>query len=162
MTARAGTIYELKERPVLDDRRATLVAALVDDLDPEVRQLLAAAFRVHVDARVITDSAVREARRRMQSVTPASRVVATGRILSWTRGWAVCNPQGYLCRVNLEVPEGERTLVSLSVNGQVVYSGTPDLVCPPTGQDPASRAGFRSEVLAALVERLAGRGVGEW
>jgi hypothetical protein len=162
MTARAGTIYELKGRPVLDDRRATLVAAMVDDLDPDVRQLLAAAFREHAGARVITDTAVREARRPMQSVTRASRVVAAGRNLSWTRGWAVCNPQGYLCRVNLEVPEGERTVVSLSVDGRVVYSGTPDVVSQPTGQDPASAAGFRNEVLAALVEQLDARGVHEW
>jgi hypothetical protein len=162
MTARAGTIYELKERPVLDDRRATLVAAMVDDLDPDVRQLLAAAFLEHVGARIITDTAVREARRTIQSVTPASRVVATGRNLSWTRGWAVCNSQGYLCRVNLEVPEGERTVVSLSIDGQVVYSGTPDLISQPTGQDHPSPTGFRNEVLAALVERLDGRGVREW
>jgi hypothetical protein len=162
MTARAGTIYELKERPVLDDRRATLVAAMVDDLDPDVRRLLTAAFREHVGARIITDTAVREAYRTMQSVTRTSRVVLSGRNLSWTRGWAVCNPQGYLCRVNLEVPEGERTVVSLSVDAQVVFSGTPDLVSQPTGPDPASPAGFRSELLAALVERLEGRGVREW
>jgi hypothetical protein len=162
MTARAGTIYELKGRPVMDDRRPTLVAAMVDDLDADVRQLLAAAFREHAGARVTTDTAVREARRTTQSVTPESHVVATARNLSWTRGWAVSNSQGYLCRVNLEVPEGERTVVSLSVDGRVVYSGTPDLVSRQTGQNLASPAGFRNEVLAALVERLKGRGVREW
>jgi hypothetical protein len=163
LTARAGTIYELKSRAVIDDRRPTLVAAMVDDLDADVRQLLVAAFRGYTGTHITTDPAVREARRRIQSVTSTSYVVASGRSLSWTRGWAVSNSQGYLCRVNLEVPEGERTVVSLSIDGRVVYSGTPDLIARKQGQLPEPSAGFRNEVLAALAERLLpARGSSGW
>jgi hypothetical protein len=155
LTARGGSIFEITQRPAIDDRSPNLVGILVDELDVEVTNHLMTCFGHREGVRVITDTNVRVAavpKGRVERTPDGPIVLSEGSHVAWARGWGVYSEVGYLTRVILRVTATEPPTTHLYVNGNPIVSRIPDWIAnrrAGTNQDE-DHARFRAAIMEAI------------
>ncbi|MGH7877223.1 MAG: serine/threonine-protein kinase [Candidatus Dormibacteraceae bacterium] len=140
----AGTIREVKHRPLVNDRSLNLVSLIADDADSDLTELLRRRHRGHPNVRVVSDRAVR------QLVSSPGQVV-------WERSWAALQDQGYLDRIALRIPAADPTHVRVFVGPKIVLDQTPEWIAARAERDDpdmASRLRFRNQVLEAVMSAI--------
>ncbi|HEV2218827.1 MAG TPA: protein kinase [Candidatus Dormibacteraeota bacterium] len=140
----AGTIFEIKNRPAVDDRALPLAALVAEDIDKDVTELVRRRYQNRKDIVLATDKTVRQ--------TWAGRTE-----VAWERSWAALKSQGYLVRIAIRVSVAEPDHVQLLIGNTVVFKEVPDWIHrrregePP---DHADRARFAKKVFAAVLEHV--------
>src|SRR6266851_333960 len=140
----AGTIFEIKNRPAVDDRALPLAALVAEDIDKDVTELVRRRYQNRKDVVLATDKTVRQ--------TWAGRTE-----VAWERSWAALKSQGYLIRIAIRVSVAEPDHVQLLIGNTVVFKEVPDWIHrrregePP---DHADRARFAKKVFAAVLEHV--------
>src|SRR2546423_1147800 len=140
----AGTIFEIKNRPAVDDRALPLAALVAEDIDKDVTELVRRRYQNRKDVVLATDKTVRQ--------TWAGRTE-----VAWERSWAALKSQGYLIRIAIRVSVAEPDHVQLLIGNTVVFKEVPDWIHrrregePP---DHADRARFAKKIFAAVLEHV--------
>src|SRR5207237_3327373 len=140
----AGTIFEIKNRPAVDDRALPLAALVAEDIDKDVTELVRRRYQNRKDVTLATDRTVRQ--------TWAGRTE-----VAWERSWAALKSQGYLVRIAVRVSVAEPDHVQLLIGNTVVFKEVPDWIHrrregePP---DHADRARFAKKIFAAVLEHV--------
>jgi len=140
----AGTIFEIKNRPAVNDRSLPLAALVAEDIDKDVTELVRRRFQNRQDITLAADRTVRQ--------TWAGR-----NEVAWERSWAALKAQGYLVRIAVRVSTAEPDMVQLLIGNNVVFKEVPDWISrrregePP---DHADRARFRKRLFAAILEHV--------
>ncbi len=140
----AGTIFEIKNRPAVDDRALPLAALVGEDIDKDVTELVRRRYQNRKDITLATDRTVR------QTWAGSTQV-------SWERSWAALRSQGYLVRIAVRVSVAEPDTVQLLIGNTVVFKEVPDWISrrregePP---DHADRARFAKKVFAAVLDHV--------
>ncbi|MGH7903163.1 MAG: hypothetical protein ACREPA_03415 [Candidatus Dormibacteraceae bacterium] len=161
LSARAGTIYEIKSVAQLDDRGPNLVASLAEELGPEVRAMLIRYYGEMAGHQIVSDPAIRESR--TTKPAPGSQEGdghAADQLREesgWQIGWGACTSQGYVWRASLRVTRQEPPVVQLVINSRVVYAAVPDWIAGrergPAG-DGQDRVHFRARILGLIESSL--------
>ncbi len=144
LAATAGTIHEIKQRPLVDDRSLNLANLVAEDVEKDLTELLRRRFQGRQDLRIVVDRTVRQ--------TWEGR----GRI-AWERSWSAVQAQGYLARIGVRVAAAEPDRVKVSVGNSVVLSEVPDWIAKrPDGETPdrADRARFRNKVVEIVLATI--------
>jgi predicted Ser/Thr protein kinase len=140
----AGTIFEIKNRPAVDDRALPLAALVGEDIDKDVTELVRRRYQNRKDITLATDKTVRQ-------------TWAGSTEVAWERSWAALRSQGYLVRIAVRVSVAEPDTVQLLIGNTVVFKEVPDWISrrregePP---DHADRARFAKKVFAAILEHV--------
>src|SRR5438046_1640024 len=129
----AGTIFEIKNRPAVDDRALPLAALVAEDIDKDVTELVRRRYQNRKDVVLATDKTVRQ--------TWAGRTE-----VAWERSWAALKSQGYLIRIAIRVSVAEPDHVQLLIGNTVVFKEVPDWIHrrregKPTAHDNRAAAG---------------------
>jgi len=138
----ANTIFEIKNRPAVDDRALPLAALVAEDIDKDVTELVRRRYQNRKDITLARDRTVR------QTWSGRSDV-------AWERSWAALKSQGYLIRISVRVATDEPDTVQLLIGNTVVFKEVPDWISrrregePP---DHADRARFGKKLFAAVLE----------
>jgi hypothetical protein len=140
----ANTIFEIKNRPAVDDRALPLAALVAEDIDKDVTELVRRRYQNRKDVTLARDRTVR------QTWSGRSDV-------AWERSWAALKSQGYLIRISVRVATDEPDTVQLLIGNTVVFKEVPDWISrrregePP---DHADRARFGKKLFAAVLEHV--------
>ena len=140
----AGTIFEIKNRPAVDDRALPLAALVAEDIDKDVTELVRRRYQNRRDVTLANDRTVR------QTWSGSTQV-------AWERSWAALRSQGYMVRIAVRVSISEPDTVQLLIGNTVVFKEIPDWISrrregePP---DHADRARFAKKVFAAILEHV--------
>jgi tRNA A-37 threonylcarbamoyl transferase component Bud32 len=140
----ANTIFEIKNRPAVDDRALPLAALVAEDVDKDVTELVRRRFQNRKDVTLARDRTVR------QTWSGRSDV-------AWERSWAALKSQGYLIRIAVRVSTAEPDTVQLLIGNSVVFKSIPDWISrrregePP---DHADRARFGKKIFHAILEHV--------
>src|SRR5581483_5851596 len=140
----AGTIFEIKNRPAVDDRALPLAALVAEDIDKDVTELVRRRYQNRKDITLANDRTVR------QTWSGNTQV-------AWERSWAALRSQGYLVRIAVRVSMAEPDTVQLLIGNTVVFKEVPDWISrrregePP---DHADRARFAKKVFAAVLDHV--------
>jgi hypothetical protein len=140
----AGTIFEIKNRPAVDDRALPLAALVAEDIDKDVTELVRRRYQNRKDVTIATDRTVRQ--------TWAGRTE-----IAWERSWAALKSQGYLVRIAVRVAAGEPDHVQLLIGNTMVFEEVPDWISRRReGEQPdhADRARFAKKVFGAILEHV--------
>ena len=140
----AGTIFEIKNRPAVDDRALPLAALVGEDIDKDVTELVRRRYQNRKDVTLATDRTVRQ--------TWAGRTE-----VAWERSWAALKSQGYLIRIAVRVSVAEPDHVQLLIGNMLVFKEVPDWISRRReGEAPehADRARFAKKVFAAVLEHV--------
>src|SRR5437868_4790721 len=141
----ANTIFEIKNRPAVDDRALPLAALVAEDVDKDVTELVRRRYQNRKDVTIARDRTVRQ--------TWAGR-----NDVAWERSWAALKSQGYLIRIAVRVGADEPDVVQLLIGNTLVFKEVPDWISrrregePP---DHADRARFGRRLFAAVLGRVA-------
>src|SRR2546428_233786 len=111
----AGTIFEIKNRPAVDDRALPLAALVAEDIDKDVTELVRRRYQNRKDVVLAADKTVRQ--------TWAGRTE-----VAWERSWAALKSQGYLIRIAIRVSVAEPDHVQLLIGNTVVFKEVPDWI----------------------------------
>jgi hypothetical protein len=140
----ANTIFEIKNRPAVDDRALPLAALVAEDVDKDVTELVRRRYQNRKDVTLARDRTVRQ--------------TWSGRNdLAWERSWAALRSQGYLVRIAVRVTTDEPDTVQLLIGNTVVFKSVPDWISrrregePP---DHADRARFGKKLFHAILEHV--------
>src|SRR5579872_5481830 len=140
----ANTIFEIKNRPAVDDRALPLAALVAEDVDKDVTELVRRRYQNRKDVTIARDRTVRQ--------------TWSGRTdVAWERSWAALKSQGYLIRIAVRVATDEPDMVQLLIGNTVVFKEVPDWISrrregePP---DHADRARFGKKLFAAILEHV--------
>jgi predicted Ser/Thr protein kinase len=140
----ANTIFEIKNRPAVDDRALPLAALVAEDVDKDVTELVRRRYQNRKDVTIARDRTVR------QTWSGRNEV-------AWERSWAALKSQGYLIRIAVRVGADEPDMVQLLIGNTVVFKEVPDWISrrregePP---DHADRARFGKKLFAAILEHV--------
>src|SRR6266581_3625861 len=140
----ANTIFEIKNRPAVDDRALPLAALVAEDVDRDVTELVRRRYQNRKDITIARDRTVR------QTWSGRNEV-------AWERSWAALKSQGYLVRIAVRVTTGEPDMVQLLIGNTVVFKEVPNWISrrregePP---DHADRARFGKKLFAAILEHV--------
>ncbi len=140
----ANTIFEIKNRPAVDDRALPLAALVAEDIDKDVTELVRRRYQNRKDITLARDRTVR------QTWSGRSEV-------AWERSWAALKSQGYLIRIAVRVATDEPDTVQLLIGNTVVFKEVPDWISrrregePP---DHADRARFGKKLFTAILEHV--------
>jgi predicted Ser/Thr protein kinase len=140
----ANTIFEIKNRPAVDDRALPLAALVAEDIDKDVTELVRRRYQNRKDITLARDRTVR------QTWSGRSDV-------AWERSWAALKSQGYLIRISVRVSTDEPDTVQLLIGNTIVFKEVPDWISrrregePP---DHADRARFGKKLFAAVLEHV--------
>ena len=140
----ANTIFEIKNRPAVDDRALPLAALVAEDVDKDVTELIRRRYQNRKDVTIARDRTVR------QTWSGRDQV-------AWERSWAALKSQGYLIRIAVRVGAEEPDMVQLLIGNTVVFKEVPDWISrrregePP---DHADRARFGKKLFAAILEHV--------
>ncbi|MGH7778037.1 MAG: hypothetical protein ACREPI_12810 [Candidatus Dormibacterales bacterium] len=128
--SRAGTIYEMKSVPTLDDRAPNLLTTLAAEMSEAVLQMLARRWGQVPGIRIQADKTVRE--------TQVPRSAAGGQmdwtsdqpasVPGWKMGWSAFTGEGYISTVALRTTPQEPPVVQLMIDGRPVWEGVPDWI----------------------------------
>ncbi len=140
----ANTIFEIKNRPAVDDRALPLAALVAEDVDKDVTELVRRRYQNRKDVTIARDRTVR------QTWSGRNEV-------AWERSWAALKSQGYMIRIAVRVSADEPDFVQLLIGNTVVFKEVPDWISrrregePP---DHADRARFGKKLFAAILEHV--------
>jgi predicted Ser/Thr protein kinase len=140
----ANTIFEIKNRPAVDDRALPLAALVAEDIDKDVTELVRRRYQNRKDITLARDRTVRQTWSGQKDV-------------AWERSWAALKSQGYLIRISVRVATDEPDMVQLLIGNTVVFKEVPDWISrrregePP---DHADRARFGKKLFAAVLEHV--------
>ena len=140
----ANTIFEIKNRPAVDDRALPLAALVAEDVDKDVTELVRRRYQNRKDVTLARDRTVR------QTWSGRSDV-------AWERSWAALKSQGYLVRIAVRVSTAEPDTVQLLIGNTLVFKAVPDWISrrregePP---DHADRARFGKKIFHAILEHV--------
>jgi len=140
----ANTIFEIKNRPAVDDRALPLAALVAEDIDKDVTELVRRRYQNRKDVTLARDRTVR------QTWSGRNEV-------AWERSWAALKSQGYLVRIAVRVSTDEPDTVQLLIGNTVVFKEVPDWISrrregePP---DHADRARFGKKLFGAILEHV--------
>jgi predicted Ser/Thr protein kinase len=140
----ANTIFEIKNRPAVDDRALPLAALVAEDIDKDVTELVRRRYQNRKDVTLARDRTVR------QTWSGRNEV-------AWERTWAALKSQGYMIRISVRVTTEEPDVVQLMIGNTVVFKEVPDWISrrregePP---DHADRARFGKKLFAAVLEHV--------
>ena len=140
----ANTIFEIKNRPAVDDRALPLAALVAEDVDKDVTELVRRRYQNRKDVTIARDRTVRQTWSGRNDV-------------AWERSWAALKSQGYLIRIAVRVGADEPDFVQLLIGNTVVFKEVPDWISrrregePP---DHADRARFGKKLFAAILEHV--------
>ena len=140
----ANTIFEIKNRPAVDDRALPLAALVAEDVDRDVTELVRRRYQNRKDITIARDRTVR------QTWSGRNEV-------AWERSWAALKSQGYLVRIAVRVTTGEPDMVQLLIGNTVVFKEVPNWISrrregePP---DHADRARFGKKLFAAILQHV--------
>src|SRR4030088_2275202 len=111
----ANTIFEIKNRPAVDDRALPLAALVAEDVDKDVTELVRRRYQNRKDVTLARDRTVR------QTWSGRNEV-------AWERSWAALKSQGYLIRIAVRVSTDEPDTVQLLIGNTVVFKEVPDWI----------------------------------
>lgn len=140
----ANTIFEIKNRPAVDDRALPLAALVAEDVDKDVTELVRRRYQSRKDVTIARDRTVRQTWSGHTDV-------------AWERSWAALKSQGYLIRIAVRVSAQEPDFVQLLIGNTVVFKEIPDWISrrregePP---DHADRARFGKKLFTAILEHV--------
>jgi predicted Ser/Thr protein kinase len=140
----ANTIFEIKNRPAVDDRALPLAALVAEDVDKDVTELVRRRYQNRKDVTLARDRTVR------QTWSGHNEV-------AWERSWSALKSQGYLVRIAVRVTTFEPDMVQLLIGNTVVFKEVPGWISrrregePP---DHADRARFGKKLFAAILEHV--------
>ena len=140
----ANTIFEIKNRPAVDDRALPLAALVAEDVDKDVTELVRRRYQNRKDITIARDRTVR------QTWSGRNEV-------AWERSWSALKSQGYLIRIAVRVTTAEPDVVQLLIGNTVVFREVPNWISrrregePP---DHADRARFGKKLFAAILEHV--------
>src|SRR5437016_3988016 len=140
----ANTIFEIKNRPAVDDRALPLAALVAEDVDKDVTELVRRRYQNRKDVTIARDRTVRQTWSGRNDV-------------AWERSWAALKSQGYLIRIAVRVASDEPDIVQLLIGNTLVFKEIPDWISrrregePP---DHADRARFGKKLFAAILEHV--------
>ena len=140
----ANTIFEIKNRPAVDDRALPLAALVAEDVDKDVTELVRRRYQNRKDVTLARDRTVR------QTWSGRNEV-------AWERSWSALKSQGYLVRIAIRVTTAEPDMVQLLIGNTVVFKEVPNWISrrregePP---DHADRARFGKKLFAAVLEHV--------
>jgi predicted Ser/Thr protein kinase len=140
----ANTIFEIKNRPAVDDRALPLAALVAEDVDKDVTELVRRRYQNRKDVTLARDRTVR------QTWSGRNEV-------AWERSWSALKSQGYMVRIAVRVTTDEPDMVQLLIGNTVVFKEVPDWIHrrregePP---DHADRARFGKKLFAAILEHV--------
>src|SRR2546425_2760070 len=140
----ANTIFEIKNRPAVDDRALPLAALVAEDVDKDVTELVRRRYQSRKDVTIARDRTVRQTWSGRNDV-------------AWERSWAALKSQGYLIRIAVRVAADEPDMVQLLIGNTVIFKEVPDWIArrregePP---DHADRARFGKKLFAAILEHV--------
>src|SRR5438477_401908 len=98
----ANTIFEIKNRPAVDDRALPLAALVAEDVDKDVTELVRRRYQNRKDVTIARDRTVRQTWSGQKEV-------------AWERSWAALKSQGYLIRIAVRVSADEPDIVQLLI-----------------------------------------------
>jgi hypothetical protein len=127
----------------VDDRAPSLINWIANDLDTDVRKLLAAAANPGED--VLTDGFVQLTRDKLRR----------GR---WERSWRIVDHTGLVLKVGIYTDEGDDTLVHVRVGDRLVAEGVPPWIASRQEGDestPAVEISRRQQFYSSLAESIA-------
>ena len=140
----ANTIFEIKNRPAVDDRALPLAALVAEDVDKDVTELVRRRYQNRKDVTLARDRTVR------QTWSGRNEV-------AWERSWSALKSQGYLVRIAVRVTTAEPDMVQLLIGNTVVFKEVPDWISrrregePP---DHSDRARFGKKLFGAIIEHV--------
>ncbi len=140
----ANTIFEIKNRPAVDDRALPLAAMVAEDVDKDVTELVRRRYQNRKDVTLARDRTVR------QTWSGRNEV-------AWERSWSALKSQGYLVRIAVRVTTAEPDMVQLLIGNTIVFKEVPDWISrrregePP---DHADRARFGKKLFGAIIEHV--------
>src|SRR3989475_1704717 len=140
----ANTIFEIKNRPAVDDRALPLAALVAEDVDKDVTELVRRRYQNRKDVTLARDRTVR------QTWSGRNEV-------AWERSWSALKSQGYLVRIAVRVTTAEPDTVQLLIGNTVVFKEVPNWISrrregePP---DHADRARFGKRLFGAILEHV--------
>src|SRR6195256_3438595 len=140
----ANTIFEIKNRPAVDDRALPLAALVAEVVDKDVTELVRRRYQNRKDVTLARDRTVR------QTWSGRNEV-------AWERSWAALKSQGYLVRIAVRVSTDEPDTVQLLIGNTIVFKEVPDWISrrregePP---DHADRARFGKKLFGAILEHV--------
>jgi predicted Ser/Thr protein kinase len=140
----ANTIFEIKNRPAVDDRALPLAAMVAEDVDKDVTELVRRRYQNRKDVTLARDRTVR------QTWSGRNEV-------AWERSWSALKSQGYLVRIAVRVTTAEPDTVQLLIGNTIVFKEVPDWISrrregePP---DHADRARFGKKLFGAIIEHV--------
>src|SRR5437879_5842073 len=140
----ANTIFEIKNRPAVDDRALPLAALVAEDVDKDVTELVRRRYQNRKDVTIARDRTVRQTWSGRNDV-------------AWERSWAALKSQGYMIRIAVRVSADEPDFVQLLIGNTVVFKEVPDWISrrregePP---DHGDRARFGKKLFGAILEHV--------
>jgi predicted Ser/Thr protein kinase len=140
----ANTIFEIKNRPAVDDRALPLAALVAEDIDKDVTELVRRRYQNRKDVTLARDRTVR------QTWSGRNEV-------AWERSWAALKSQGYLIRIAVRVSTDEPDTVQLLIGNTVVFKEVPDWISrrrEGEAPDHADRARFGKRLFGAILEHV--------
>src|SRR5438045_6248702 len=140
----ANTIFEIKNRPAVDDRALPLAALVAEDVDKDVTELVRRRYQNRKDVTIARDRTVRQTWSGRNDV-------------AWERSWAALKSQGYLIRIAVRVGADAPEFVQLLIGNTVVFKDVPDWITRRRrGESPdhADRARFGKKLFAAILEHV--------
>src|SRR5437773_1620315 len=140
----ANTIFEIKNRPAVDDRALPLAALVAEDVDKDVTELVRRRYQNRKDVTIARDRTVRQTWSGQKDV-------------AWERSWAALKSQGYLIRIAVRVAAEQPDIVQLLIGNTVVFKDVPDWITRRReGESPdhADRAPFGKKLFAAILEHV--------
>src|SRR3977135_2292089 len=140
----ANTIFEIKNRPAVDDRALPLAALVAEDVDKDVTELVRRRYQNRKDVTLARDRTVRQ--------TWSGRNEGARE-----RSWSALKSQGYLVRSAVRVTTAEPDMVQLLIGNTVVFKELPDWISRRReGEQPdhADRARFGKQLFRAILEHV--------
>src|SRR5258706_13714811 len=140
----ANTIFEIKNRPAVDDRALPLAALVAEDIDKDVTELVRRRYPNRKDVTLARDRTVRH-------------TWSGGNQVAWERSWAALKSQGYLLRIAVRVSTDEPDTVQLLIGNTVVFKEVPDWISRRRDGEPpdhADRARFAKKVFGAVLAHV--------
>ncbi|HZK72899.1 MAG TPA: protein kinase [Clostridia bacterium] len=140
----ANTIFEIKNRPAVDDRALPLAALVAEDVDKDVTELVRRRYQNRKDVTLARDRTVR------QTWSGRNEV-------AWERSWSALKSQGYLVRIAVRVATGEPDMVQLLIGNTIVFKEVPDWISRRREGDPpdhADRARFGKKLFGAILAHV--------
>ena len=145
LAATAGTIREIKHRPLVADRSLPLAAMVCEDVNRDLTELLRRRYQNRKDLRITID--------------PVLRQTWEGRgEVAWERSWAAVQNQGYMARVGVRVAAAAPDVVKVTIGNTTILEEVPEWIAKRQFEgeavDHGERARFRNRIVEAVLQHI--------